>query len=113
MPEPPWIVSVVPWKPKQLRYAVTSLAGVGASPRMATRMPWPSKPAGLQRRDPVGAEDLVRETARGRDHGARDTSWSRSPGLIVPGAGGRPAVDRGRPSLPRVGTPPCWRTRAW
>ena len=39
MPEPPWIFSVVPWNPKQLRYAVTSLVGVGASPRMATRTP--------------------------------------------------------------------------
>ena len=43
--EAPWIFSAVPAKPKQVRNAVTSLAGVGASPRIATRAPWPSRPA--------------------------------------------------------------------
>jgi len=40
-----WIDSAVPWKPKQLRNVLTSDAGVGASPRIATRWPPPRRPA--------------------------------------------------------------------
>src|SRR5262245_46469891 len=40
-----WIDSDVPWNPKQLRNVLTSDAGVGASPRIATRWPPPRSPA--------------------------------------------------------------------
>ena len=40
-----WICSAVPCAPKQERNVLTSAAGVGASPRIATRAPWPLSPA--------------------------------------------------------------------
>src|SRR4051794_23414742 len=40
-----WICSAVPWAPKQERNVLTSAAGVGASPRIATRAPCPFRPA--------------------------------------------------------------------
>src|SRR4051812_1486715 len=40
-----WICSAVPCAPKQERNVFTSDAGVGASPRIATRAPWPLRPA--------------------------------------------------------------------
>ena len=39
-----WIFSAVPPRPKHERYAFTSEAGVGASPTIATRTPWPCRP---------------------------------------------------------------------
>ena len=40
-----WIFSDVPLVPKQERKALTSAVGVGASPTIASRAPWPWKPA--------------------------------------------------------------------
>ena len=40
-----WIFSDVPCVPKQERNALTSDAGVGASPTIASRTPWPCNPA--------------------------------------------------------------------
>ena len=40
-----WIFSEVPVVPKQERKALTSEAGVGASPTIASRTPWPWRPA--------------------------------------------------------------------
>ena len=45
MPEPLWIFSAVPCAPKQLRNWLTSAVGVGASPTIASRAPWPRSPA--------------------------------------------------------------------
>ena len=40
-----WIFSEVPVVPKQERNVLTSAAGVGASPTIASRAPWPCRPA--------------------------------------------------------------------
>ena len=40
-----WIFSAVPCVPKHDRNAFTSEAGVGASPTIASRAPWPLSPA--------------------------------------------------------------------
>ena len=40
-----WIFSAVPSVPKQERNVFTSEAGVGASPTIASRKPWPLRPA--------------------------------------------------------------------
>ena len=40
-----WIFSDVPCVPKHERNALTSAAGVGASPTIASRTPWPCSPA--------------------------------------------------------------------
>ena len=44
-PWPPWMCSAVPANPKQSRNARTSAIRVGASPTIATRAPWPCRPA--------------------------------------------------------------------
>ena len=41
---PLWIFSELPVVPKQERNALTSAAGVGASPTIASRTPWPCRP---------------------------------------------------------------------
>ena len=109
--EAPWICSAVPGKPKQLRNALTSLTGVGASPRIATRDALALQAAGLQLGDPVSAEDLVREQAGGGEHrrGVR-RAW-RSPGSIVPvRVGVPPATEAVAPC--RAGAGPSWRMRS-
>src|SRR5262249_12474263 len=83
IPEPPWIVRDVPWKPKQSRYAATSSVGVGASPRIATRMPCPSGPTAWRDAIPYalriwfGKRPAVEVTAPGYDVVAQ-------PGSMVP-----------------------------
>src|SRR3954469_8682795 len=40
-----WVCNAVPGAPKHERNVLTSAAGVGGSPRIATRAPWPLSPA--------------------------------------------------------------------
>ena len=54
-----WIFSAVPGRRSRCGNVLTSAAGVGASPTIATRLPWPEQAGCLQRRDPVGGQDLV------------------------------------------------------
>ena len=56
--------------------------------------------AGLQRRDPVGAEDLVREQSCRGDHAGR-VRRGRTPRADRSGAGGCPAGNRSETSAPR------------
>ena len=98
--EPPWICSPVPSKPKQLRNAVTSLTGVGASPRIAIRTPWPCKPPACSSSIPyalrirLGNRPAVEITAAGYVLVAQ-------PGLIVPvRVGVPPATEATLPCRP-------------
>ena len=63
---------------------LTSAAGVGASPTIASRAPWPCRPGGLQRRDPVGGQDLVRVQAAAGERSADGKVVGTQPSAGVP-----------------------------
>jgi hypothetical protein len=83
-----WIFSEVPVVPKQERKALTSEVGVGglADDREPDALPLQAR--SLQRGDPVGGQDLVREQAAAGQRGGRE---------------GRRRAPEGRRSRPRRG----------
>ena len=100
MPDPLWIVRAVPAKPKQLRNAVTSSDHCRCLTQDRDAHALPHQAARVQRIDPVGAQDLVREQT-GRRHDCRRVRLRSTAGVDRAGAGRCSAIDRRCPGPSR------------
>ena len=79
---------------------LTSEAGVGASPTIATPRALALQTGGLQRRDPVGRQDLVRVQAAGRSRAPRGTRRHAAEGRRARSASASRRRRRRRPGRP-------------
>ena len=94
-----WIFSAVPCAPKQVRNVLTSEAGVGASPTIASRAPWPFSPAACSGAIPYavriwfGYRPPAEPSAAGKVDGTQPNAGVPVRVGVPPSATTRPAAD--------------------